>query len=56
MGGPNVSTLEAFRHVYNDRGRKIQHVYRGLGINCSRAFLSWGIMNTAYEHIKHYIY
>lgn len=52
MGTSSISITTALMNVYNERGRKISNVYKGVGVNCSRAFLSWGIMNTAYEHIK----
>lgn len=52
IGGPNLSISEAFRNVYRERGSKLRNVYRGVSINCSRAFLSWGIINVSYEGIK----
>lgn len=52
IGGPNPSIIGAFRHVYRERGSKLRNVYKGVGINCSRAFLSWGIINVSYEGIK----
>lgn len=52
MGGPNLSISETFRNVYRERGSKIRNVYKGVSINCSRAFLSWGIINVSYEGIK----
>lgn len=52
MGTPRMSISEAFAHVYNERGRRVANVYKGVTVNCTRAFLSWGIMNTGYEHLK----
>lgn len=52
MGTPRQSISRTLAHVYNERGRSVANVYRGVTVNCSRAFLSWGIMNTGYEHIK----
>lgn len=55
MGTSSISIRQAFLNVYNERGRKISNVYKGVSINCSRAFISWGIVNTAYEHIKKFL-
>lgn len=52
MGTSHIGICQAFMNVYNERGRSVANVYRGVTVNCSRAFISWGIMNTAYEHIK----
>jgi hypothetical protein len=52
LGGPYQSVFDAFKYVYNDRDRKIRNVYKGVSINSARAFLSWGIMNSAYEYLK----
>lgn len=55
MGTSSIGISEALLNVYNERGRKIRNVYKGVSVNCSRAFISWGIMNTAYEHIKKFL-
>lgn len=52
MGTKSISMFKAFRNIYNERDRKLRNVYKGVSINCYRAFLSWGIINTAYENIK----
>lgn len=52
MGTPTIGMVEAFNSVYHERGSKLRNVYKGVSINCSRAFLSWGIINVAYEGIK----
>lgn len=52
MGTSYINIVPALTNLYNERGRKISNVYKGVSVNCSRAFISWGIMNTAYEHIK----
>lgn len=52
IGTPNQSIYETFKAVYIERGSKIRHVYKGCGINGSRAFVSWGIINVSYEGIK----
>lgn len=55
MGTSSLSIHKAFMNVYRERGSKISNVYKGVTINCSRAFISWGIVNTAYEHIKAFL-
>lgn len=56
VGGPNEGMLSALRHIYIERGRLVKNVYRGLNMNALRAFVSWGIMNAAYENLKNIIY
>lgn len=52
MGTPKIGMWTAFYNIYKERGSKIGNVYKGCTVNCTRAFISWGIMNTAYEHLK----
>lgn len=52
MGTPSVSTWTMLVKVYRERGSKLANIYKGCAVNCTRSFISWGIMNTAYEHIK----
>lgn len=56
IGGPYESMWLALRQVYNERDRKFRNVYKGVSMNCTRAFFSWGIMNSAYEQLKKIIY
>lgn len=56
MGTSSISMWTAFYNVYKERGSKIANVYKGCTVNCTRAFISWGIMNTAYEHMKKLLY
>lgn len=56
IGTASTNVWQALMNVYNERGRKIRNVYKGVSVNCSRAFISWGIVNTAYEHIKKVMY
>ncbi|XP_037039384.1 solute carrier family 25 member 51 isoform X1 [Bradysia coprophila] len=56
MGTSRISMWTAFMNVYRERGSKVANVYKGCTVNCSRAFISWGIMNTAYEHMKKLLY
>lgn len=56
VGGPFDNPITVLIRVYRERGGKIRYLYHGVQLNCMRAFLSWGVMNTAYEHIKALIY
>lgn len=56
VGGPYDNPLVVLVKIYRERGSKIRYIYHGVHTNCSRAFLSWGVMNTAYEHLKAIIY
>ncbi|XP_055676952.1 mitochondrial nicotinamide adenine dinucleotide transporter SLC25A51 [Lutzomyia longipalpis] len=56
IGGPYVNFVPVLIHIYKERGCKWRNVYKGVSINCTRAFFSWGIMNMAYEQIKKMIY
>lgn len=56
VGGPNENMFKVLQYIYNERGRSVRNVYKGLNMNCVRAFFSWGIMNAAYENLKEIIY
>ncbi|XP_050083706.1 mitochondrial nicotinamide adenine dinucleotide transporter SLC25A51 [Anopheles aquasalis] len=56
VGGPYDNMWTAMQQVYISRDRKLRNVYKGVSMNASRAFLSWGIMNTAYEQLKKVFY
>lgn len=56
VGGDFEGPWKVLVRVYKERGGKIRYIYHGVLINCTRAFISWGVMNTAYEHIKHVVY
>lgn len=51
-GGPYVNFVHVFVQIYRERQCKWSNIYKGASVNCTRAFFSWGIMNTAYEQIK----
>ncbi|KAK3907731.1 Solute carrier family 25 member 51 [Frankliniella fusca] len=56
LGVPFQSMTEAFRDIYNERNRSIFKLYRGVHMNCTRAFISWGVINVAYEWSKSVLY
>lgn len=49
LGDEYKSILFTFREVYNARGRSMRRIYFGVSLNFSRALVSWGIINAAYE-------
>ncbi|KNC31805.1 hypothetical protein FF38_12428 [Lucilia cuprina] len=53
MGHPSESMWKTCLKIYRDRGSSIAYFYRGCGFNTARSFISWGVMNTAYENLKH---
>lgn len=49
LGNEYKSILFTFKEVYNKRGRSMRRIYFGVSLNFSRALVSWGIINAAYE-------
>lgn len=49
LGDEYKSILFTFKKVYNARGRSMRRIYFGVSLNFSRALVSWGIINAAYE-------
>lgn len=56
IGSSYESLFTVLPKIYRERGSKLRYVYRGVQVNCTRSFVSWGIMNVAYEHIKRLLY
>lgn len=56
LGGPYQSVWSASRQIYLERGRSIRSFYRGIHMNYTRSFISWGIINVAYEGLKKVLY
>ncbi|XP_061400772.1 mitochondrial nicotinamide adenine dinucleotide transporter SLC25A51 [Musca vetustissima] len=52
MGHAAESMTQSFLKIYRERGNSIAHFYRGCGFNTARSFVSWGVMNAAYENMK----
>jgi hypothetical protein len=55
-GSPFLSIPTACRLVYEERGRSISKIYYGVSMNCTRALLSWGIINASYEVLRSFLY
>ncbi|KAF0695739.1 Aste57867_13475 [Aphanomyces stellatus] len=47
----HLNVVEALRLTYDERGRCLARVYRGVGINFARSLVTWGIINSAYEKL-----
>lgn len=56
LGGPYQSVWSASRQIYLERGRSIRCFYRGVHMNYTRSFISWGVINVAYEGLKKVLY
>ncbi|CAG9771673.1 unnamed protein product [Ceutorhynchus assimilis] len=56
VGGDFHNPWIVLVRVYKERGCKVRNIYHGVQMNCTRAFVSWGVMNAAYEHIKAIVY
>lgn len=52
LGGSYDSLWQVTREVYIERGRKLSSFYRGVHMNCTRSFISWGVAMVAYERLK----
>lgn len=55
-GSPHLSILRASKMVYRERNGSLIKVYYGCGVNCTRALLSWGIINVSYEVLRSFLY
>ena len=55
VGGPFLGIRTTFRMIWEERGRRVRKLYRGVHINYMRAFLSWGIINATYEFLKKHL-
>lgn len=56
LGGEFQSLYSAVHQIYNERGRKLSCFYRGVHLNYTRGFISWGIITVSSETIKRFIY
>ncbi|KAI5714622.1 hypothetical protein M8J77_002776 [Diaphorina citri] len=52
LGGSYDSLWQVTREIYIDRGRKLSSFYRGVHMNCTRSFISWGVAMVAYGQLK----
>lgn len=52
VGGPFRGPTRTLIRIWNNRGRDFRLLFRGVHLNCMRAFISWGIINMSYEQLK----
>ncbi|KAL1449780.1 hypothetical protein WDU94_002255 [Cyamophila willieti] len=52
LGGSHDTVWQVTREIYIERGRKLSSFYRGVHMNCTRSFISWGVAMVAYERLK----
>jgi len=52
LGGPYQTTWEAVREIYHERDGSLRKFYRGVHMNYTRSFISWGIINVAYDKLR----
>lgn len=51
-----ISIPKAASLVYHERGGSIAKIYYGVTVNCTRALISWGIINASYEVLRNILY
>ena len=49
LGGEFLTIRQTFYVIYEERNRRWRKMFRGVHINYTRAFISWGIINATYE-------
>ena len=49
VGGPFLQFRTVLKDLYRERG--FRGMFRGVHVNYTRSFLSWGIVNVTYEKI-----
>ena len=55
LGGPFYGIRRTFRIIYLQRGSSLRKLYFGVGVNFSRALVSWGIINSTYEMFRKFM-
>lgn len=51
VGGEFVKLVPTFKMILKERDYSVRKMFRGLHINYTRSFLSWGIVNATYEFL-----
>lgn len=52
IGGEFERLSKVIREVYESRNRSLTSFYRGVHLNYMRSFISWGVINAAYDFLK----
>ena len=53
LGGSFQKPSRVFCMIYNERGKRMSEIFRGVHLNYTRSILSWGIINASYELYKY---
>jgi len=53
LGTTFVGIYQTFLQVLRARGGEYKKLFRGVHLNCTRALMSWGVINMSYEYLKH---
>ena len=56
LGGEFLTIGQTFYVIYEERNRRWRKMFRGVHINYTRAFISWGIINATYELLRKILY
>lgn len=51
IGGPYLSIRQALQETLAERGYRWRKLFRGVHINYTRSFVSWGIINAVYDYL-----
>lgn len=55
LGGPFWGIRETFQVIWKEREGNLVKLYRGVSLNYTRSFLSWGIINSVYEYMHRHL-
>lgn len=56
LGGEFVGFIATFQIIMEERNYNLRKLFRGVHLNYTRAFISWGITNAAYELLLEFIF
>lgn len=52
IGGPFLTIRQSLLETLAERGYRWRKLFRGVHLNYTRSFVSWGIINAVYEHLR----
>lgn len=55
LGGHFPGIIETFYLIYAERQGKWRKMFRGVHINYTRSFISWGIINATYDFLRNHL-
>lgn len=56
IGGNFENLLAVTREIYISRDRSLSSFYKGVHLNYIRSFVSWGVINAAYDFLKNILF